>query len=224
MNLLLNEALVFSRLMLNPVKFFQRINQLDWYKNTLRAWVDDLNPTTNAEVLELGCASGILTEYLASRGYSTTGIDASEKMIKAALSLANRQADYQTADAKSLPFEDARFDTVVSASLLNIISEPDKVMRETARVCKQGGIVSVLSPKQGISDAQITELINANCASGFSAAMLTTWHKRAPKLHPDAIVSWFHQAGMQIIREHDYLGGMITTVTGVKATTPVAQC
>jgi ubiquinone/menaquinone biosynthesis C-methylase UbiE len=208
--------LLFHRLMPHPVKLFERINNLGWYKNTLRTWVDDLELVANVHILELGCATGALTEYMASRGYEATGIDASDTMISAALSGEGRRARYQTGDAKSLGIADASFDAVISASLLNIISEPEKVMHEMKRVCKPGGLVSILVPKQGFSDAQHVELTKSIRATGFSAAALSTWHKRAPKLNPKTAISWFEQAGMSNIRGKEYLGAMVITVTGVK--------
>ena len=208
--------LLFYPLMLNPVKLFARINELDWYKNTLRTWVDDLNLITNAKALELGCATGVLTEYMASRGYEATGIDASDQMIKAALSSEGHRGHYLTADAKSLKFADSSFDAVISASLLNIISEPEKMLQEISRVSKPGGLVSILVPKQGFDDVQHAELIKATNLAGFSAGALSTWNKRAPKLDPETVGEWFMRVGITNIREKEYLGGMVSTVTGTK--------
>jgi len=217
MNNLLGQAIVFYWMMFNPVRLFQRINELDWYRDTLRTWVDNLALAENAHVLEVACASGELTEYLARSGTHATGIDASDKMIKAALDNNHRRASYQTADAKALPFKDSAFDAVVSASLLNIVGEPNRVIAEMTRTCKQGGVVSVLVPRQGISDAEISELIKSRCATALSAAVLATWHKRAPKVRSRDMLELFSQAGWRDIQEQQYLGGMVTTVSGVKS-------
>ena len=213
---LLNQALIYYWMVLNPAKLFQRINGLDWYKNTLRAWVDDLNTPTSAKVLEVASATGVLTEYMAACGFVATGIDASNKMINAALANKHHRADYQTADAKSLPFNHASFDLVTSASLLNIVPEPEKVVSEMTRVCKLDGVVSVLVPKKGFTDDQLAELINSKCVTGFSAAVLSTWNLRAPKMHPQDIVGMFNQSGLKTTQARDYLGGMVTSVSGVK--------
>jgi ubiquinone/menaquinone biosynthesis C-methylase UbiE len=212
----LNQALIFYWMRLNHVKLFQRINELDWYKNTLRTWVDNLVMPDNARVMELACATGTLTEYLASNGFDAIGIDASENMIRAARSSASHRAEYRTADAKSLPFENQCVDAVVSASLINIVDEPRKVLAEMVRICKLGGTVSVLVPTQGVSDTQIAELINTRCSSAFSRAVLTTWHQRAPKMRLEDIKNLFNHAGLKSVKERDYLGGMVTSVSGIK--------
>lgn len=216
MNILVNQALIFYWMMFNPVRLFQRINALDWYQNTLHGWIDDLSIPAHARTLEVACAAGALTEYLAGKGCNASGIDASEKMTAAALANKNHRGHYQTADAKSMPFNDSSFDAVVSASLLNIISEPEKVLAQMTRVCKPGGTVSVLVPKQGISEAQIAELIKTQCSTAFSAAVLTSWHQRAPKMLLQDVRDLFTQAGLTTIREQDYLDGMVTTMSGVK--------
>ncbi len=56
-------------ILFRPAVLFDRINQLNWYKNTLRQWVDDQSFTTKSKVLEVGCASGALTAYIAKSGY-----------------------------------------------------------------------------------------------------------------------------------------------------------
>jgi ubiquinone/menaquinone biosynthesis C-methylase UbiE len=216
MNRLLNQAVILYWMMLNPVKLFKRINALDWYQSTLRAWIDDLNLPANAHTLEVACATGLLTEYLATSGFNAIGIDVSEKMITAALANKDHSGQYQTADAKSLPFKDASFDAAISASLLNTISEPEKVMAEMARICKSGGTVSVLVPKQAISESQIAELIKSQCSTALSAEVLSTWHKRAPKMRPEDVMDLFNQGGLTTNREREYLGGMVTTVSGVR--------
>lgn len=212
----INRAIIAYWMILNPVKLFQHINELDWYRNTLHNWVDDLSLAANTRMLEVACATGALTEYLASNGINATGIDSSSKMIKAALSNHARRAKYRCADAKSLPFIPSSFDTVISASLLNVASEPKKILAQMTRVCKHGGTVSVLVPRHGFRDSEIVELTNSTTKTAFSAAALTTWHRRAPKMHSRELIDLFSQAGLVAVKEKHYLGSMVTTVSGIK--------
>ena len=211
-----HRAEIYFMLAHRPDKLFQRLNELGWYKNTLHAWIDDLSLDQDANGLDIGCATGVLTEYMATRAHYAIGVDASKKMISAALQNQRRRAEYQLADATFLPFKDADFNMVVSASLLNIVSNPVKMAAEMARVCKYGGTVSVMVPKQGISDAQIAELTRTCCPTGFSAAALSVWHKRAPKMKPADIESLLHAAGLNISATRDYLDGMLVSVSAIK--------
>jgi len=213
------QAQIYYWMMTNPAKLFLKINALGWYENMLHNWIADLALPDKSKVLELGCAAGSLSEYLAECDFVVTGIDASNKMIKSAKSRPNYKATYQQANAKALPFSDAVFDGVISASLLNIIDEPELVVSEMVRNCKPGGLVSILVPKQGISDTIVKHLIRQNCTSGFSAAALRTWHQRAPKLHPDELTVWMRDVGISNLQKREYLDGLVVTVSGNKVRT-----
>jgi SAM-dependent methyltransferase len=92
-------------------------------------------------VLDLGCADGALLEVMADRGARTlAGIDLSE----AELALARRRpaladADLRCGRAQELPFPDSSFDTVVSHMAFMLMTDPDQVVAEAARVLIPGG-------------------------------------------------------------------------------------
>jgi phosphatidylethanolamine/phosphatidyl-N-methylethanolamine N-methyltransferase len=48
-------------------------------------------------------------------------------------------------DASDLRFETGAFDTVVGMYLITVVPDPEKVMRELARVCKVGGEVMLVN-------------------------------------------------------------------------------
>lgn len=50
------------------------------------------------------------------------------------------------ADAHSLPFADAVFDTIICAEVLEHVFRPDQVMREINRVLKEGGALLITVP------------------------------------------------------------------------------
>ncbi|MFF3560457.1 class I SAM-dependent methyltransferase [Streptomyces sp. NPDC002574] len=96
-------------------------------------------------VLDLGCADGALLELLAGRGAGVlAGIDLSE----GELALARRRpalagADLRRGRAQELPFADGSFDAVVSHMALMLMSDPDQVCAEAARVLVPGGALAV---------------------------------------------------------------------------------
>jgi SAM-dependent methyltransferase len=97
------------------------------------------------KVLDLGCADGALLEVLAGRGaWTLAGIDLSE----AELALARRRpalagADLRCGRAQELPFPNASFDTVVSHMAFMLMTDPDQVVAEAARVLIPGGLLAV---------------------------------------------------------------------------------
>jgi phosphatidylethanolamine/phosphatidyl-N-methylethanolamine N-methyltransferase len=48
-------------------------------------------------------------------------------------------------DASELEFPEASFDTVVAMYVMTVVSEPEKVMAELARVCRPGGDVLLVN-------------------------------------------------------------------------------
>ncbi len=98
-------------------------------------------------VLDVGCGTGVLTRLAAlaagPTGYAI-GIDPAAKMIGVAKKNALKEgsrAEFRLAVIEDLPFEDSRFDCVLSSAMLHHLP-PDvklKGLSEIHRVLKQGG-------------------------------------------------------------------------------------
>ncbi|MBN4080552.1 class I SAM-dependent methyltransferase [Beggiatoa alba] len=200
---------------LNPVALFHKLNKLSWYKATLQQWVDTQKFMANSKILEVACATGLLSENLARNGFKVTGVDASTAMLDVATAIQHR-ADYKIADVLNLPFENNTFDVVISASLINIISDKKKAITEMIRVCKPGGVISLLVPTQGFSDKQLAELATSLAASGFSLAALNCWHQSAAKMSKQDIDALLLQQPLRSITTHYYLHGMLFSITARK--------
>jgi 2-polyprenyl-6-hydroxyphenyl methylase / 3-demethylubiquinone-9 3-methyltransferase len=94
-----------------------------------------------ADVLDVGCGGGFLSNHLGSLGHRVTGLDASRD----ALAIAARYDQtglvrYQQGDALQLPFADASFDAVCAMDFLEHVESPDQVIAEAARVLKPSGV------------------------------------------------------------------------------------
>lgn len=205
---------ILGLLYFSPATFFDKINGLPWYQGTLHKWADGLGRQTGESILEVGCASGQLTKYMARWGAIALGVDKSTEMLQKAQASETDGALFELASALDLPFENNHFDYTIAASLINIISEPEKALGEMVRVCKPGGKVSVLVPQAGLMDDVVTNLANELNLSGFSRAALIAWHRRAPKMQREKLLAYFNHAGLQHICSETHLNGMVVTVTG----------
>jgi SAM-dependent methyltransferase len=193
-------------------ELFAAIGALDWYASSHRRWVDGLNLGIGTAVLEVGCATGALTAHLAGRGFRVTGLDSSEDMI------ARGRRDHPdqnlvVGDVMSLPYDSGSFDVVVAASVVNIVSDPENALLEMQRVCVPGGVVSVLAPSVGFSDADLDALVEKMGVTGFSAAALTKWHRGPSKMAASALESLFIDGGAESVVTSSYLSGMLCAVT-----------
>jgi SAM-dependent methyltransferase len=95
-------------------------------------------PTDN--ILDVGCG----TAWLADHFRSHTGVDASSEMVARAAERARRVVHGDASDG--LPFESSTFDGVILKDLLEHVSDPVMVVRESWRVLKPGGRVYASSP------------------------------------------------------------------------------
>ncbi len=98
-------------------------------------------------VLELGCGTGLYTESLAENATSVTATDFSDEMIAMAQQKRRhlRNVKFLKANALNLDFEDQCFDTVFMANLIHIIGNAERVIGESHRVLKKGGMAIITS-------------------------------------------------------------------------------
>jgi phosphatidylethanolamine/phosphatidyl-N-methylethanolamine N-methyltransferase len=122
-----------------------------------RKHVVDVINQRGGRVLEVGVGTGLsLCDY--KRELEVVGIDLSPDMLeKARERVANDGLTHVTGlhemDASELTFPDASFDTVVAMYVMTVVPDPEKVMRELARVTKPGGeviLVNHFSQEEGV--------------------------------------------------------------------------
>jgi hypothetical protein len=78
------------------------------------------------------------------------------------------------------------------------------------RVCKVGGIVSILVPLKNFEDKDLEKLQEVLHVKGFSQSALRMWHRSATKMSLDEIDALFQGYEMDVV---EYLSGMIGTFT-----------
>jgi SAM-dependent methyltransferase len=102
-----------------------------------------LGDVAGLRVLEVGCGSAPCSRWLARAGARPVALDLSGTMLKhaAALGAATGIAvPLVQAGAERLPFADGSFDVACSAfGAVPFVAEPERVMREVARVLRPGG-------------------------------------------------------------------------------------
>ena len=94
-------------------------------------------------LLDLGSGGGLLAEELAAGGCRVTGVDPSAASLAVARAHAARHGHavaYARAAGEALPFPAAAFDLVVCCDVLEHVADLDRVLAETARVLRPGGV------------------------------------------------------------------------------------
>jgi SAM-dependent methyltransferase len=89
----------------------------------------------SGRLVDVGCGTGAYAAALAELGWTVTGVDVSEDMLRRAR---DRGVDVVQADATELPFEDGSFDGAVSMWTHTDIPDLAAMLREVARVVRPG--------------------------------------------------------------------------------------
>jgi SAM-dependent methyltransferase len=107
-----------------------------------------LPPIAGLSCLDLGCGEGHNTRLLAARGAHVVAVDIAESFIEAAAGEDRRGVRYILADGAALPFSTSSFDVVTAFMSLMDIADPERTLRDVARVLRPGGFVqfSVVHP------------------------------------------------------------------------------
>ena len=98
-------------------------------------------------VLECACGTGLLSAVIAPKCRQLTATDFSEKMLKKAEKNCRsfRNITYAQADITALSFADGSFDKVVAGNVIHLLDNPVTALRELNRVCKDGGMLIILT-------------------------------------------------------------------------------
>lgn len=126
----------------DPESEFKPLHQI----NPLRlAWIDNIAALSGKTVVDVGCGGGILTEGMAERGATVTGIDLSEKALGVArlhLFESGKQVTYREISAEAFSEEaEGRFDVVTCLEMLEHVPNPASTVAACARLAKPGGHV-----------------------------------------------------------------------------------
>lgn len=91
-----------------------------------------------ANVLDVGCSAGLITDEIATTVRLAIGIDEDVESIERAVSR-DRGAHFAVAAGESLPFPDERFNAVVCNHVYEHVADAARMMREIHRVLRPGG-------------------------------------------------------------------------------------
>ena len=189
--------------------------------NPLRLnYIDNAVSLKGKTVLDVGCGGGILSESMAEKGATVTGVDLGEKALKVAQlhSLESGVAvDYQLISVEALAEKQpASFDVVTCLEMLEHVPDPASVVAACAKLVKPGGHVFFSTINRN-PKAYLFAVIGAE----YILNMLPRGtHDYAKFIKPSELAGWMRPAGLQLqhqigmsynpITQHYWLGSDVS--------------
>jgi SAM-dependent methyltransferase len=106
-----------------------------------------LAPLAPADLLDVGCGEGFVTEHLAARlpqGARVVGLDRDVPKLRDAWAAHNAaRIELITGDAHALPFDDGAFEVVTLIEMLQLVADPHQALAEALRVARRAVVVTV---------------------------------------------------------------------------------
>jgi ubiquinone/menaquinone biosynthesis C-methylase UbiE len=160
--------------------------------------------TAGLKALDLCCGQGNVSHALAARGCKVTGVDFSPAMLEMARH-GVPDATFIEADAQNLPFNDAKFDLVVSNLGICHVPDQPRALREAKRVLRPGGRFAMTvwcGPPVGPAYEMLYRIIKQHGAPGIAAPPGPDFHlfanpAEAKRLLSDAGYSRIEQSVVQ---------------------------
>ena len=114
--------------------------QYDRGANVL-SYLEQYSIPAGATLLDHGCASGGTMLPFLEAGWRAIGIDPHEESVRKGVE--ELELDIRVASGECLPFEDGKFDLVISLGSLEHVHDFRKSMSELHRVLKDGGVLFI---------------------------------------------------------------------------------
>jgi 2-polyprenyl-6-hydroxyphenyl methylase / 3-demethylubiquinone-9 3-methyltransferase len=127
----------------DPDSEFRPLHQI----NPLRlGWIDGLASLAGKQVLDIGCGGGILSDSMARKGATVTGIDLSVKALRVAqlhaMEVGTPNLGFREISAEDMAREQpGAFDVVTCMEMLEHVPDPASVVEACSQLVKPGGWV-----------------------------------------------------------------------------------
>ena len=106
-------------------------------------------------VLDNGCGTGLLFEHVTVQ---MVGLDVSVKLLSKARDRAKDMVQLVNGDSESLPFRPCVFHSVMSFTVLQNASSPERMLREMDAARRRDGVIVVSILKKALSKQELIEL------------------------------------------------------------------
>ena len=193
-----------------------------------RAVVDEVAPARGDTILDLAAGTGTSSQPFASHGARVVPCDFSLGMLRAGKAV-RPGLPFTAGDGTRLPFADEVFDVVtISFGLRNVV-QPDRALREMARVTRPGGRLVVCEFSRPVVPAvsslyteylmralpSVARAVSSSPdAYVYLAESIRAWPSQA------ALAGWIAGTGWNHVRWRNLTGGIVALHTAARSEHP----
>lgn len=180
--------------------------------NSLRLdYIERAGSVANLRLLDVGCGGGILSEGLAARGASVTGIDLADAALQVARMHAlesGARIDYRLTAIEDLAADmSEQFDVITCLEVLEHIPEPTSVLSAAAKLLRPGGQLFVSTIHR-----QLRSFLMAIVGGEYLTNMVPRGtHEYAKFIRPSELARGLRSAGFSVT---DITGMTYSPLTG----------
>jgi len=122
-------------------------------KAKFEAALKDLHVRLDDLILDVGCGTGLLFDYIARKAETIVGLDISRKLLFRANGHARKFQNVHVvlADADRMPFKNDSFHFVFAFTLIQNLPNPAETLKEIKRVAKREASIVVTGLKKAFS-------------------------------------------------------------------------
>ena len=121
---------------------FDQVSRINKAKKIVAILKDSRGRLSKLNCLDVGCSSGIITNFLGGHFAKVIGADVDNLAIKKANQMSNKETNvrFVSSKEKQLPFSDGSFDVVVCNQIYEHVENPNQLFTEICRVLKPDGL------------------------------------------------------------------------------------
>jgi ubiquinone/menaquinone biosynthesis C-methylase UbiE len=131
-------------------------------KLKIEAALKEMKVKRQCSILDVGCGTGALFNYVADKAETIVGVDVSRKTLLQAKKRAKNFGNIYLilADADNIPFKECLFDYVFGITILQNMPKPIKTLREIRRVAKNYAKIVVTGMKKAFTLEEFRKLLS----------------------------------------------------------------
>ena len=160
------------------------------------AYIDDRAGLCGKTVLDVGCGGGILSEAMAAKGATVTGIDKGETPLETArrhLQESGLQVNYRHTTAEDMAAtHPGRFDVVTCLEMLEHVPDPRSVITACQALVKPGGDVFFATLNRNVKSFLLA-IVGAEYLLRLIPRGTHTYRRF---ITPSEMTNWMRQAGL----------------------------